>query len=117
MNTKIIILCFVLIVTGFNLSAQNQIQLTNYSQVLSFYNPAFCGNTKTLNITALARQQWIGYEKAPSSQILSIDSYSEKISGGLGLTMLNDVLGNENTVNIKVNYSYKYFFSNYICII
>ena len=108
MKKVIIILLILCSITVFS---QNRVQFTNHSNILSFFNPAFTGNDKALNITLLARQQWIGYENAPSTQTIIFDTYFEKIKSGIGITVLNDKLGYENTTKVNINYSYKYFIS------
>ena len=94
---------------AFVLVAQNRVQLTHNTDLKSFLNPAFCGSEKALSVSVLARQQWIGYDNAPSSQILTFDTYLNRLKSGLGITIMTDRLGYENSVRLKVNYGYRHF--------
>lgn len=95
--------------TGF---AQNDIQFSNYMFSEITYNPSLAGNSGTLDGTLLYRQQWIGFvdsdgnHVAPQTQLLSVHSYVDKLSGGVGLNVINDKLGFENSLNIKLMYAY-----------
>ena len=95
----------------FSLNGQNEILLTNHFQVTSNFNPSFTGNSKKTELTFLARQQWIGFNNAPSTHILIFENYIEKIKSGIGIIVINDALGNENNLNFKLNYNYKLQYS------
>lgn len=86
--------------------AQNDMQFSHYMYNENVFNPAATGNSDKLITSLVARQQWIGVENPPSTQFLNIDTYIDKIKGGLGLTAINDRLGFENTLNLKLNYAY-----------
>jgi type IX secretion system PorP/SprF family membrane protein len=95
---------FVLLVyTG---HAQNDIQFSNYMFSEITFNPAMAGNSGTLDGVLLARQQWTGFDQAPQTQLLSVHSYLNKMSGGVGLDVINDKLGYENSLNVKLMYAY-----------
>ncbi|MFH0895509.1 MAG: type IX secretion system membrane protein PorP/SprF [Bacteroidota bacterium] len=87
-------------------SAQNDIQLSqqNFSRIT--YNPAATGNSEYLNVALFAREQWLGYDNAPSTQVLNAHKYFDKYKLGVGLQVVNDKLGIENTFNIKMAYAY-----------
>ena len=87
--------------------AQNDIQFSNYMFSEITYNPAMAGNSTTLDAALLARQQWTGFEKAPRTQLFSIHNYVEKMSGGVGFSLINDKLGYENSINVKLMYAYQ----------
>lgn len=106
--------CFTYIIiftllTGSGL-AQDEIQITNFDHAKLSFNPSFAGNSGRIDILVLARQQWLGYDAAPSTQLISIDTDLGKI-GGIGLSVVNDKLGNERSVNIRLNYAYRYYFT------
>jgi type IX secretion system PorP/SprF family membrane protein len=69
-------------------------------------NPAATGNSDKLIASLVARQQWLGIDNAPSTQFLNVHTYVDQIKGGAGLTILNDHVGFENTLNLKLNYAY-----------
>ena len=86
--------------------AQNDIQLSqqNFSRIT--YNPAATGNSEYLNVALFAREQWVGYDNAPSTHVLNAHKFFEKYKLGVGLQVINDKLGIENTFNIKMAYAY-----------
>jgi len=86
--------------------AQNDIQFSNYMFSEITYNPAMAGNTGTLDGALLYRKQWTGFDMAPSTQLMSVQSYVDKVSGGLGLNIINDKLGYEHSLNVKLMYAY-----------
>lgn len=92
-NWKLIIsavLCLVIDQTTF---AQQEPQFTQYFDNTLFVNPAYAGSRGVLNMTAIHREQWIGFEGRPRSTTFSIHSPLKYESVGVGLTMVNDQLG------------------------
>jgi type IX secretion system PorP/SprF family membrane protein len=71
-----------------------------------FFNPAVTGNTPFLELNLFARQQWIGVEGAPSTQIFSGHSFFPSINSGAGLTVINEFIGLFHTIDIKLAYAY-----------
>lgn len=86
--------------------AQNDIQFSNYMFSEITYNPAMAGNSGTLDAILMHRQQWTGFEEAPQTQLLSVHSFVDKLSGGIGLDVINDKLGHEHSLNLKLMYAY-----------
>jgi type IX secretion system PorP/SprF family membrane protein len=87
--------------------AQNDIQFSNYMFSEITYNPAMAGNSSTLDATLLARQQWTGFAQAPETELFTANCYIDKLSGGVGLSFINDKLGFENSQNLKLMYAYQ----------
>jgi type IX secretion system PorP/SprF family membrane protein len=88
-------------------NAQNDIQFSNYMFSEITYNPAMAGNSGTLDATLLARQQWTGFAQAPETELLSASCYVNKLSGGAGISFINDKLGYESSQNLKLMYAYQ----------
>lgn len=86
--------------------AQNDMQFSHYMYNENIFNPAATGNTDKIIASIVARQQWIGVDNPPSTQFLNAHTYLAKIKGGIGLTAINDRIGFENTLNLKINYAY-----------
>ena len=55
------------------LAAQYDAQLSNYWAAMSYYNPGYAGQSGKLEMTALNRQQWLGFGGAPNSMLISAD--------------------------------------------
>ncbi|MFA6923577.1 MAG: type IX secretion system membrane protein PorP/SprF [Bacteroidales bacterium] len=111
MKTKKI---FALIILGTLLQlgvfAQNDVQISNFMFCGQTYNPAFAGYTKNINATILARQQWTGFKQAPSTQLLNFALPTNNI-GNFGLSVINDKLGFEKSISMRVAYAYPFSLS------
>jgi len=92
------------LINVFVLNAQNDILVNHYMFNELSYNPAVCGKTSLFKTDLLVRQQWLGFEEAPSSQVFNIQGYAKNV-GGLGLSCTNDKLGFEHTINLKLLYA------------
>ena len=86
--------------------AQNDMQFSHFMYNENMFNPAATGNTDKTIASIVARQQWIGVDHPPSTQFLNAHTYIGKIKGGIGLTAINDRIGFENTLNLKINFAY-----------
>ena len=89
------------------LSGQNDIQLSQQFLSRVNYNPAATGASNYVNAFLIARQQWIGFREAPSTQVLNAHSYFNQINSGMGLSVTNDRVGAaESSINAKFAYAY-----------
>jgi len=70
-------------------------------------NPAFAGCQDALSLTASYRDQWIGFNDAPKSYILSVHSpvFNDRV--GLGLLVENNSIGIFKETSILGNYAYR----------
>ena len=87
--------------------SQTDPMLNHFMYHTNYYNPAAAGNTDDVFVGLLARQQWIGFDEAPSSQLLNAHVFVPKLLGGVGLTVANDMLGKERTTTARINYAYR----------
>lgn len=81
-----------------------QYNLYQFNQML--INPAYAGAKDGLSAMAATRQQWVGISGSPKTNCLSIHAPVMKKNLGLGLTIMNDVLGPKNIVGISGNVAY-----------
>ena len=86
--------------------AQNDMQFSHFMYNEIVYNPGATGNSDKLITSLVARQQWLGIDNSPSTQFFNAHAYLEQVKGGVGITVLNDRLGYENMLNLKLNYAY-----------
>jgi len=80
-----------------------------YSQYLFnelLLNPAYCGSRISTNATLLHRNQWVAFEGAPKTSLLSFDHPLMEKNMGLGLIVANDKIGVTKQTDIYTNYSY-----------
>jgi type IX secretion system PorP/SprF family membrane protein len=89
-----------------SLSGQNDIQLSQQFLSRINYNPAATGGSNYMHVVLLGRQQFINFNGAPSTQVLNAHNYFAPINSGIGLSITNDRIGFESSINAKVAYSY-----------
>ncbi|MEM9836189.1 MAG: type IX secretion system membrane protein PorP/SprF [Bacteroidota bacterium] len=85
-------------------------QDAQYTQFMNFklgYNPAFAGAEETSVVQLHARQQWLGFEGGPSSQIVAYNTPFSASGSGLGLKISRLSLGLENHFNGEASYAYR----------
>jgi len=93
---KKILLPIVLILIGSSsLKAQFDTQLSNYWATISYYNPAYAGQSGNLEATLMSRIQWLGVTNAPRTTILTANMPYQLLgrTHGFGALMYNDRSG------------------------
>lgn len=105
-----LVLTIMLIAGAIGAYAQNDVQLTQYWAVPTYYNPAFTGSTDYLRIRGGAKLQWIGIHNAPKSFLGTADSPLKigKKRIGLGVNAMQESLGLFSNMLINVQASYKF---------
>lgn len=91
---------------------QTDIQMSQQLFSRINYNPAATGASNYVNMFLLARQQWVGFNDAPRTQVFNAHNYFENIRSGVGLTINNDKLGLMNNINAKLAYAYHIHFGD-----
>jgi len=102
---KIIIIIIALGIYG-GINAQ---QLPLYSQYMfnkMLINPAVAGSEDNLPIQLAVREQWVGFDDAPSTQILSGHYCFSSYNMGVGAVLFVDRFGSERRIGFQANYSY-----------
>ncbi|MDP1727648.1 MAG: PorP/SprF family type IX secretion system membrane protein [Bacteroidota bacterium] len=103
---KIRITAYVLLYSAI-VSAQEP-QLSQFYASPVFTNPAFAGSERKLRIVGSVRNQYTALKNSFKTSVFSIDGYSQKFNGGLGLLACFDVAGDGllRTINLSGIYSY-----------
>ena len=73
------------------------------------YNPGAAGNSGMICATAMTRQQWVGFEGAPTTTLFHVNAAVRPfgISSGIGLSIVNDQTGFDTDNSLLFSYSYK----------
>ena len=85
---------------------------TQYSSAYMFINAGYAGMGEGICVNALARQQWAGFKDAqgnkiaPQDFLINADAPVKVIHGGVGGAIIQDKLGFEANVGIRLAYSY-----------
>lgn len=109
---KFILSSLLLILIPLLLSAQTDLQMTQHMMSRINYNPAATGASNFVNICAIMRKQWNGFNGAPSTQLVNLHNYIHPLHFGVGLSLANDQIGIENQFNLKLSYAYHVWFSS-----
>ena len=101
------ILIFISAITSVNVFAQNDIQISNFMFCGQSFNPAFAGVSRAIEFSLLVREQWVGFKTAPSTQVINFKNSTENF-GNYGLSLINDKLGYEKSLNVRLVYAYPF---------
>lgn len=85
--------------------AQQNPQYTQYMYNMSVINPAYAGSKDAVSMGALYRKQWAGFDGAPSTGTIFINSRVGK-KVGVGLSFVNDKIGPVSENNVYGDFSY-----------
>ncbi len=96
----------VIVTAALSVKAQNEPVVAHFAYNTNVFNPAVSGNTKDIYLSALYRQQWVGFKEAPSTFLFNGYAGIAKIKGGVGLVISNDMLGKQRFTTAKVSYAY-----------
>ncbi len=110
MNIKRLTLLIILVSSfiATNCFAQQDVQLTQYASALQLTNPGYVGTSGRLNVTGVARNQWVGFDGAPTSQVLLLNSPFLRYRFGVGLTLIRDQIGPTTNTIVYVNAAYNF---------
>lgn len=98
---------FVLLIFSTHLFSQQEAQYTNFMYNQQVYNPAYVGSRNTPSFTGIHRSQWLGFEGAPNSQVLSFQTPIMRQSAGIGGTVSRNQIGVTTTQFVSAAYSYR----------
>lgn len=70
-------------------------------------NPAYAGSRDALTFSALHRSQWLGFEGAPTTQSATMHAPIKKKHIGLGISLVNDQIGNVSATTAFADLSYR----------
>lgn len=70
-------------------------------------NPAYAGSEELMSLTVLKRNQWVGFDGAPSTLTFAIHAPLKNDKVALGLLVVNDKLGFYNETSILGNYAFR----------
>jgi type IX secretion system PorP/SprF family membrane protein len=70
-------------------------------------NPAYAGNRGGLSVAAFYRQQWVGIPGSPRTMTLEVDAPVLSSKLGLGLLVVNDVIGVTKQTETMTTYAFR----------
>lgn len=104
MKKIIIILSGVFLSEGMEAQQDPQYNLYQFNQMV--INPAYAGSRDGISAVASNRQQWVGFDGAPKTTCASVHGPILNKNLGLGLTLVNDMMGPRNVTSVYGNFAY-----------
>lgn len=97
------------IVTFFSCAFGQERALTSTQYLFNglLLNPAYSGSHEVFTFSISHRSQWIGFEGAPVSQVISLHWPMNKEKIGLGVLATNEEIGSRSYKSIYINYAYR----------
>lgn len=107
---KEFIFCFFLcnlLFISLSMNAQQDSQYTQYMYNTVAVNPAYAGSRGVTSVFLLHRNQWVGMDGAPVTNVFSINKPIAHTHFGYGISFVNDRIGvsDNNTISADVAYS------------
>lgn len=109
MTQRILLSLIILLTAAASLSAQTDVQLSQYYEMPAVYNPAATGRTDFINIRGGARLQWVGIDGAPKTFLGSADM-PLKLFGkrfAVGAVVQQESIGLYKSLNAAAQIGYK----------
>jgi len=106
---KRLIYILMICVCGFILKAQHNPMYSQYMFNGLLINPAYAGSNDVLNLTAVNRNQWVGFDGAPRTTTFSMHTPLRNRKVNIGFTFSNDQYGITKQNRINAVYAYRLF--------
>ena len=111
MKMKKYIFLFLLAASSFkagDLFAQQDPQFSQYMFNPLYINPAYAGSRGVMNGALEFRKQWVGFDGAPTTMVLAVNTPTKKGKVGIGLEVINDQIGPKSTTGGYLDYAYRF---------
>jgi len=90
-----------------NLYSQQDPVFNQYMNNLLTVQPAYAGMSGYVNMTAMSRIQWVGFDGAPVTSTFTIQGPFKKYNVGLGLSVITDRFGPVRQTGVYADYSFR----------
>ena len=96
-----------MLISTCSIFAQQDSQFTQYMYNTIAVNPAYAGSRGVTSAFLLHRNQWVGLDGAPVTNVFSIHKPISNTALGYGISIVNDRIGvsDNNTLSLDVSYS------------
>ncbi|MTB52049.1 type IX secretion system membrane protein PorP/SprF [Lewinella sp. W8] len=105
---KLPLLCCALFFLTPFLWGQQDAQYTQFMYNKLGLNPAYAGAVESATFHAIVRQQWLGFEDAPSSQLATFNTNITAAGTGVGARFSRVTVGLEQQYNVEGSYAYRF---------
>ena len=97
----------ILCLLGFQGLSQQDPQYSLYMFNPLAVNPGYAGSRELLSGVLVHRNQWVGLKGSPKTQAFSLNAPLLNKKMGLGLQIINDIIGAHTTQSLKGTYVYR----------
>lgn len=87
-------------------NAQHEAHYTHFMYTKQLLNPGYVGSSGNPNFFGLYRKQWIGFEGAPESQLLTFNTPLKDKRVGVGAAVSRQITGDFTEYFANLSYSY-----------
>jgi type IX secretion system PorP/SprF family membrane protein len=110
---RFLLLFPLIILTNYALAQQDP-QYSQYMNNIMIINPGYAGSEDAITASLLHRQQWVGWEGAPTNSVFHVNSPFKlfNASHGVGVTILNDNSGFNKDIGANIAYAYRFPIKN-----
>ena len=103
---KKLLLLLAIIAAGTSVNAQQEPQFTQFMYNKLPINPAYAGSRGVPSISAIYRSQWMGFDGAPQSALVSFSGPFLSKRVGVGVTLRHHKIGLQRDFAGSLAYSY-----------
>jgi type IX secretion system PorP/SprF family membrane protein len=107
MKNKLLIILAALLVSPLSLFAQQEEQFTQFMFYKLGFNPGYAGGQSGAAISILARNQWIGFDGAPQTQLITFNAPLLNDRVGVGGSILRQSIGVTSYYTAEAAYAYR----------
>lgn len=104
---KKILIIILLFVGTLDVVAQQDPQYSLYMFNPLGVNPGYAGSREVLSGVLIHRTQWAGFDGAPETQALALNTPFRNRRMGVGLQIINDKIGPRTTQYLSASYAYR----------
>lgn len=101
------ILIYILLFSTLAVEAQHSPLISHYMLNGLVINPAYTGSREVFTANAMYRNQWVGFEGAPVTQVISAHTPLKNQSIALGVLFNNEKIGVSNSTGLSGNVAYR----------
>ncbi|MEM1118912.1 MAG: type IX secretion system membrane protein PorP/SprF [Bacteroidota bacterium] len=103
---RLFYLFLLILFVGSAVQAQQEAHYTHFMYTKQLLNPGYVGSSGNMNFMGLYRKQWIGFEGAPESQLLTFNAPFLDPRVGFGVAVSRRVAGDRTEYLGNLSYSY-----------
>lgn len=104
---KQLYLLIVIVCWSASVVAQQEEQFTQFMQYKLGYNPGYAGSGGGIEMAGLVRNQWMGIEGSPQTQLLSFSTPMVNNRVGLGANIIRNTIGVTDQYTLETAYAYR----------